>query len=135
MAKQARRRNFAKLLSAQKSASTLFVLFVPSRDRDDTPIDQERWVKESLEVLGKLLGGATAYPKGRGVWRDDDQGGKLLVDEPVIIQAYTREETIVAQTKPLREYLVKLGTEARQGAVGFVIDRDYLEIRFPLTRS
>jgi hypothetical protein len=25
-----------------------------------------------------------------------------------------------------------MGTECRQGAVGFVIDRDYLEIRFPL---
>jgi hypothetical protein len=25
-----------------------------------------------------------------------------------------------------------MGREARQGAVGFVIDRDYLEIAFPL---
>jgi hypothetical protein len=32
----------------------------------------------------------------------------------------------------LREFFVRMGTEANQGAVGFVIDRTYLEIRFPL---
>jgi hypothetical protein len=32
----------------------------------------------------------------------------------------------------LREFLMRLGKEGQQGAVGFVIDRDYLEIRFPL---
>jgi hypothetical protein len=32
----------------------------------------------------------------------------------------------------LRSFLIRLGTEGRQGAVGFVIDRDYLEIPFPL---
>lgn len=127
--------DFGELLHAQKSASTLFVLFVPSRDRDDRPIDQDAWVARSLEALGKLFGGATAYPQGRGVWRDDEQGGKLLFDEPVVIQAYTSEESIRRQAAPLREFLVRLGTECRQGAVGFVIDRDYLEIRFPLERK
>lgn len=28
-----------------------------------------------------------------------------------------------------------LGSESRQGAVGLVIDRDYLEIRFPLEEA
>jgi len=28
-----------------------------------------------------------------------------------------------------------LAKEGRQGAVGFVIDRDYLEIRFPLEEA
>lgn len=77
-----------------------------------------------------------AYPKGRGVWRDDEQGGKLLFDEPVVIQCYTTtEEAIQRQAKPLREFLVRMGTECRQGAVGFVIDREYLAIRFALNRQ
>ncbi len=82
-----------------------------------------------------MFGGATAYPKGKGVWRDDDQDGKLLFDEPIIIQCYTSEDAIERQAGALREILIRMGTECRQGAVGFVIDRDYLEIRFPLPRK
>jgi hypothetical protein len=124
--------DFAEALGASKGASTLLVLFIPSRDRTDRPIDQERWVEESLETLGKLFGGATAFPKGKGVWRDDAQGGVLLFDEPVVIQCYTGEEAIERQAPKLREFLHRMGREAKQGAIGLVIDRVYLEIGFPL---
>lgn len=122
----------AARLGATKSASTLLVLFIPSRDRNDLPIDQEFWVGQALEALGMAFGGATAFPQGRGVWRDDAQEGKLLFDQPVVIQCYTSEDALERHADDLRRFLVRLGTEARQGAVGFVIDRDYLEIDFPL---
>ena len=38
--------------------------------------------------------GATAFPRGEGVWRDDAQGGRLLFDNPVVIQCYTSEHLI-----------------------------------------
>ena len=123
---------FAARLGASKSASTLLVLFIPSRDRFDQAIDQDYWVGQALERLGIVFGGATAFPQGRGVWRDDAQGGALLYDQPVVIQCYTSEEALEKRSGELREFLVRMGTEARQGAVGFVIDRDYLEIGFPL---
>src|SRR5262249_14686740 len=123
--------DFAGALGASKAASTLLVLFIPSRDRHDQAIDQGHWVEEALRVLGTLFGGATAFPQGRGVWRDDAQGGKLLFDEPVVVQCYTSEETLDQQADRLRDFLVWMGREARQGAVGVVIDRDYLGIRFP----
>jgi hypothetical protein len=56
----------AARLGATRSASTLLVLFIPGRDRDDKPIDQEFWVGQALEVLGSAFGGATAFPQGRG---------------------------------------------------------------------
>lgn len=59
--------------------------------------------------------------------------GQLLFDEPVIVQCYTGAELIEQQAGPLHDFLVRMGTEAKQGAVGLVIDRDYLEIRFPLS--
>jgi hypothetical protein len=127
--------DYATLLGASKSASTLLVLFIPSKDRYDAPIDQRYWVTEALAVLGRCFGGATAFPQGHGVWRDDAQGGKLLLDEPVVIQCYTSEEALEEQAAQLREFLVRMGTEARQGAVGLVIDRDYLEIGFPLEQE
>jgi hypothetical protein len=50
----------------------------------------------------------------------------------VVIQCYTSDEVIEQQAEPLRQFLVRMGTEARQGAIGLVIDRHYLEIQFPL---
>ncbi|MBV8203139.1 MAG: hypothetical protein JOZ15_21195 [Acidobacteria bacterium] len=123
--------NWPEILQAQKSASTVFVLFVPSVDRFRELIDQEFWVAEVLRVLGRLFGGATAFPQGRGVWKDDERGGQLIFDAPVIVQCYTTEQTLEEKARELRDFLVRLGKEGRQGAVGFVIDRDYLEIRFP----
>ena len=125
----------ATKLGASKSASTLLVLFIPSVDRHNKAISQGRWVDEALRVLGELFGGATAFPKGRGVWRDDAQGGKLVYDKPVVIQCYTSERFIARSTARLREFLVRMGTETKQGAIGLVIDRDYLEIGFPLDET
>ena len=124
--------DFAGALGASKAATALLVLFIPSKDRRNQPIDQRFWVEEALNVLGTLFGGATAYPKGRGIWRDNAQGGKLLFDEPVVIQCYTSEYLLEEKMEPLRDFLHRMGRQARQGAVGLVIDGDYLEIGFPL---
>lgn len=125
-------RDWSHLLEAQKSASTVLVLFIPSVDRSNEPIEQDFWVGEALSTMGRLFGGATAFPQGRGVWRDDQRGGQLIFDAPVIVQCYTSEDSLEANAETLRQFLVRMGTESHQGAVGLVIDRDYLEIRFPL---
>jgi len=120
---------------ATKAESTLLVLFIPSVDRNSQPIDQPSWETAALEALGRCFGGATAFPRARGVWRDDQQGGKLIFDNPVVIQCYTSMEAIKANLDTLRDFLVRMGTATNQGAVGFVIDRTYMEIAFPLTRG
>ena len=127
--------DFAGALGATKAATALLVLFIPSKDRRNKAIDQRAWVEDALNVLGTLFGGATALPKGRGIWRDDAQGGKLLFDEPVVIQCYTSEHMIDQKMPELRDFLHRMGREARQGAVGLVIDDDYLEIGFPLEEA
>ena len=119
----------ATAFGANRLSSTLFI---PIADRDGESIDQEYWVAESLRVLGECFGGATAFPQGRGVWRDDARGGVLVYDEPVVVQCYTSETLIEERAEALRSFLVRMGTESGQGAVGMVIDREYLEIGFPL---
>jgi hypothetical protein len=116
---------------ADEKRTVLIVLFVPSVERDGkTPVDQDRWVTDALETFGTLFGGATAFPKGRGVWRDAENEGKLVFDEPVVFHCYTTAEQAENDAKldALREFCRRMGREAKQGEVGLVIDGTYLGI-------
>ena len=110
----------------------LTVLFVPSVERDGvTAVDQERWVEASLEMFGRVFGGATAYPKARGIWRDDERGGNLVKDEPVVVHCYTTP-TDIQDDRNLAElgsFCRRMGREAGQGEVGLVIGDEYFAIR------
>lgn len=110
----------------------LVVLFVPSVERDGkTPIDQACWVDLSLEMFGRVFGGATAYPKAKGIWRDDERGGALVKDEPVVVHCYTTPADIEAEHNlaELGTFCRKMGREARQGEVGLVVGDEYFAIR------
>lgn len=110
----------------------LVVLFVPSVERDgSTRVDQQHWVEASLEMFGRVFGGATAYPKAQGVWRDDERGGALIKDEPVVVHCYTTPANIQDDhhLAALRAFCRKMGREARQGEIGLVIGDEYFAIR------
>ena len=112
--------------------SVLVVLFVPSVERDGvTPVDQDYWVDAALETLGTVFGGATAYPRAKGIWRDDERGGHLVRDEPVVIHCYTTPERIEDEDAlaELGSFCRRLGREASQGEVGLVVGEEYFAIR------
>lgn len=107
-------------------------MFVPSVERDGkTPIDQIHWVDAALEMFARTFGGATAYPKAKGVWRDDERGGALVADEPVIVHCYTTAADIedAANLAALAGFCRKMGRDARQGEIGLVIADEYFAIR------
>ena len=106
--------------------TTQLVLFIPSKDRTGEEIGQAHWVHAGLEVLGRLFRGATAFPPGRGVWRDDDRGGALLYEATVMILCYANAKDVTSRSlTELRRFLLRLGRETRQGEVGVVIDAIY----------
>ena len=112
--------------------SVLVVLFVPSVERDGvTPVDQDYWVDAALETFGTVFGGATAYPRAKGIWRDDERSGHLVRDEPVVIHCYTTPERIEDEDAlfELGSFCRRLGREASQGEVGLVVGDDYFAIR------
>ena len=112
--------------------SVLVVLFVPSVARDGTTsVDQDYWVDSALEMFGAVFGGATAYPKAKGIWRDDERGGPLVRDEPVVIHCYTTPGRIedAEALGELGSFCRRMGREARQGEVGLVVGDEYFAIR------
>ena len=96
-----------------------------------TSVDQDRWVREALEMFGRIFGGATAYPRAKGVWRDDERKGALVFDEPVVIHCYTSLEDIEDDSKlaELGAFCRRMGREAKQGEVGLIIAGEYIAIR------
>ena len=103
-------------------------LFIPSVDRDETPIDQRAWRRRAIEWLGSTFGGATAFPPGVGVWRDDQRGGELVFDKTVILFSYASEASIRANEANIREFMVQMGRETRQGSVAYVLGNQFFEI-------
>jgi hypothetical protein len=112
--------------------AVLVVLFVPSVERDGiTAINQEYWVDAALETFGQLFGGATAFPRAKGVWRDDEMSGVLVKDQPVVIHCYTTPADITDPDRlsHLGSFCRRMGREAHQGEVGLVIGDEYLAFR------
>ena len=118
-------------LGAGPSTGSIQVtLFVPSVDRAGRSIDQPRFLEEALRTFGTLFRGATAFPPGRGVWRDDDAGGELVFDDAQMVTSYV-DPAILSKPQTmttLRRYLHSLGRDANQGEVGVVIDGKYYGI-------
>jgi hypothetical protein len=110
----------------------LVVLFVPSVERDGvTAIDQDHWVDAALEMFGRVFGGATAYPRAKGVWRDDERGGALVIDEPVVVHCYTTPEDVQDEQNlaELGLFCRRMGREAAQGEIGLVVGDEYFAFR------
>ena len=70
-------------------------------------------------------------PRAKGVWRDDERGGALVFDQPVVIHCYTSPEEIedAKNLAALAAFCRRMGRETRQGEVGLIISDEYLAIR------
>jgi len=96
------------------AGTSMIVVFVPSQDRDGNQINQDFWVDEVLTTLGREFRGATAYPRGKGVWRDDNRGGELLHEEPFIVFSYAAEVDAQPRFLKLNRALVSIKDHIRQ---------------------
>lgn len=105
------------------------MIFVPSVDRDGRKLKGRSWTRPTLEILGRLFRGATAFPKGLGVWRDDNAAGKLVFDDTTIVFSYIAPSELTKKAlQGLREFLHRMGRETNQGEVGLVMDGHYIAI-------
>jgi len=77
-------------------------------------------------MFGRVFGGATAYPKAKGVWRDDERRG-AGDRRPVVVHCHTTPEEMqeVDHLAELGRFCRRMGREAVQGEVGLVIGDEY----------
>ena len=122
----AKKRSYQEALGASHPAGTQQItLFVPAKDKDGDDIDQACWVDEALTCFGTLFRGATAFPPGKGVWRNDDNDGELIFEPTVMIVTYADPAAFDENVGAFRQFLHKMGREANQGEVGVIISGTY----------
>jgi hypothetical protein len=106
-------------------ADDCVILFVPSHARDKSRLrDQAEWASQALDLMGKLYGGATGFTGLCGIWRDDENGGELLTDKPIMIQSLAKREDVEDKAKigELATFLKRMGKTTNQGAVAVVFN-------------
>lgn len=118
----------ARWLGASRPLGTVqLMVFVPSADRAGRPVAGGFWARRTLERLGLLFGGATAYPPGQGVWRDDRADGRLIFDRTTMAFSFVAERDLTEfKLTQLREFLCHMAREARQGEIGLAVDGCYI---------
>jgi hypothetical protein len=106
-------------------ADDCIIVLIPSHARDKKRLnDQPGWASRALELMGHLYGGATGFNKLIGIWRDDENGGQLLTDEPIMIQSLARRADVEdpAKISELGKFLKLMGKKTNQGAVAVVFN-------------
>jgi hypothetical protein len=112
----------------------LFVLFIPSKDKDGDNLpageDQELWASTAGDLLTRLFGGATIMPTAKGKWLNDETGA-IITEEVVLIHSYAREGDVADESKiaQLAAFLHRMGKNTHQGEVAVVIGDVFHRIR------
>ena len=110
------------------------ILIVEWRKNGRKPLSSDRLSGEdgsaSSWSCSSPASSATAYPKAKGIWRDEERSGALVKDEPVVVHCYTTPMDIqdARNLAELGEFCRTMGREAHQGEIGLVIDDEYCAI-------
>lgn len=103
-----------------------FSVYVPSKDRNDNPIDTDFWRQEALSILATLGQGATIMPEMQGLWLGPK--GEEVFEDVVVVYTFIIPETFLARIDQLREFLHRMGRETNQGAVACEFDGCFFTI-------
>ena len=127
--KSASRQPSIRLPGNSDVGSVSVVLFIPSVDKYEQAIDQEHWVRVSLQFFGRSFGGATALGPAQGVWYESPDASPVM-DCPYMLICYAkRAEMTDAFIGSMVSFLKSMGRDANQGEVGIVIDNNYWGLR------
>ena len=103
-------------------------IFVPEGNRTSVavPVDlQDQWTVRMLRRCADLFGGATAYGRGVGIWKERHGGtARVQWDRVTVIETWIDPGTHRLQPKldALARSLSRMGRDLRQEVVGCMID-------------
>jgi len=122
--------DIASLLGAvQEPQLQVLSIFIPNKDKNNKVIDNhKKWVKEAIDILSSIGGGATAMPPADGSWLNSETGNMIL-EKTTVIYSYVYPDKFKENMQNLRNFLHKFGRESNQGEVVFEWDNQFFKIR------
>lgn len=124
----------ATLGSEDEPNGVLFVLFIPSKDKDGDPLprgqDQQLWADAAGDLLTSIFGGATIMPPAKGKWLNEETD-TIITEEVVLVHSYARGGDAANEEKlvELAKFLHRMGKKTKQGEVAVVIGDVFHRIR------
>ena len=122
---------YSEILGTEESNEVLFIVFVPSKDKDGIDLaDHHQWVEGAARMLGHLFGGSTIMPPARGTWLNPETN-ELIVEEVVLVHSYATRADAEAPAKleDLGRFLHRMGRETNQGEIGIAVNGVFHRIR------
>jgi hypothetical protein len=98
-----------------------FAIYVPSRLKDFTKIEQTRYkvlCEMTREFLHTELGGLTTY-RAQGLWKHE---GKLHHEVVLVMESYCPVKTLIEKGKRVRDFVNALAIEFEQEEMACVVD-------------
>ena len=88
--------------SESEPNGTLFVLFIPSKDRDGNDLaDQQMWASAAGRLLSEIFGGATQMPPAKGMWLNEETG-QIITEEIILVHCYARSSHVNDEARARR---------------------------------
>src|SRR5215207_1909971 len=106
----------AALGAAEQPSQDRITIYIPSRDRDGEPVEFENWVKQAMELLSQIRGGATRMPPVQGAWLNPESQ-VLIIEDVTLVYSYVDGDALAVRLPELRRFLHAMGRALRQGEI------------------
>jgi hypothetical protein len=93
-----------------------FSIYIADRDQNGKRIDQVSWVRQAMELLMDINGGASALPAMDGIWKNP-QTGEKVEERTIVVYSFVKPEPFVKRLEELVQFAKRYGSEASQGEV------------------
>lgn len=102
--------------AAEQAVQDRITIYIPSRDRNGNPVEFESWVRQAMEILSQIGGGATRMPPAQGAWLNPETDA-LIVEDVTLVYSYVDGDALAARLPDLRRLLHEMGRALKQGEV------------------
>lgn len=114
--------------AAEEATQDRVTIYIPSRDRNGAPVDSESWVRNTLELLSQVGGGATRMPPAQGAWLNPVTAA-LIIEDVTLVYSYVDGDTLAARLPDIRRLMHGMGHALNQGEVVVEVNDTLYKIR------
>ena len=116
--------DIAEAFGAAAAREQRFAVYIPNKDREGNPVEQAKWIDQTLALLSSICGGATAMPPIRGAWLNE-ASGNLVIEEPVLVYTFIEPDAFADRLNEVVALVHEIGRQTRQGQMAIEFNQTF----------